>query len=194
VGATLRAPPVFSTLAYPRFSTLWMCVGMLASVPIPCRSIRPMSSASLSSGGASVVRATRSHRAIATPPPAAPAPSTRRSASGSGSSRAARQGIASVHPGSTTVVPVAVNVSPPASSVAVTVSSAHSPMTLATHRRAMKSYRRHASPPPMSDSVAGAAGVIGGWSPASVPREDARRVVFFLIESVSTDPTDPTDP
>ena len=42
----------------------------------------------------------------------------------------------------------------------------------------------------MSDSVAGAAGVIGGWSPASVPREDAR--ILLLIGGVPTDPTDPS--
>ena len=109
MGTTLR-PPWLCILTYFLLSMLFMCVGMDASVPMPLRSINPMSSASDRYGGGQVAPCCNSTVAIGSDSP--------RSISPSGLSSTALCGITVVHPGATTVWPLTRNRSPPATSVA----------------------------------------------------------------------------
>ena len=151
------------------FSTLLMCVGIDASVPMPCCSINEMSSDSVIAFGGDVTSAASATFATGVASPTTNARANR-------VSRGARHGIASVHPGCLVSLAHASKSSPPTSRAIARVTQTQSRAHAATKRRTMKSYTRHASTPPTSagDEAEIPAGVIGGWSPASTPPRGAR--------------------
>ena len=138
-----------------------MCAGIDASVPMPFFSMSDIRSLSERYGGGDVCDVVNSTPAIASFAPGV--------SSGRGSSSIARHGIIFVHPGSITLCPTTANPSPPHANDARWTSYAQSGDNDAMKCRAMKSYRRHASPPPTRSEVAERVGAIGGWSPSSFP-------------------------
>mmetsp|Transcript_42573 Transcript_42573/g.141627 ORF Transcript_42573/g.141627 Transcript_42573/m.141627 type:complete len:222 (-) Transcript_42573:1263-1928(-) len=157
--------PLPTSWTYLRASIALMWPAIEASVPTPAASIAPISSASLSGGGGAVSpsRKTASRTRNVSP----------RRSGGSDTSAGRRCGIASYHPASSTAKPLVVNSSP------ATPKRARVSRTRAAQPRAARkvcvtiSYIRHRTPPPTSSGPAALAGVMGGWSPASLPRAPA---------------------
>mmetsp|Transcript_4829 Transcript_4829/g.17832 ORF Transcript_4829/g.17832 Transcript_4829/m.17832 type:complete len:366 (+) Transcript_4829:1141-2238(+) len=166
---------------------LFMCVGMLASVPMPCFSILEIKSDSVNEPGGDVVPSVSSTLCTWMTSP------TR--ISRSGTSAGALHGIASVHPVSRVSLPETSNCSPRTSRTTFLALVTKSLEHAATNRRATKSYRRHASIPPTSSGhVAQQVGVMGGWSPWSTPPRGFRNrggpvVAVLLLPVVTASPS-----
>ena len=182
-GSHLRRP-------HRRCSMVCMCVAIELSVPMPCCSIKPISSLSASGPGGLVIPSSNSSDAIAAVTSCRSLAPSRSSAvapawaadavrihSGRGEACGARCGSAPYQPSTSSSRPLTVNASPPTSTSAHEILSCASGETEAKKVRLTSSYTRHAVCPPHAAAcsrVAACIGVIGGWSPTSTAPLRAR--------------------